>query len=184
MNLARYKYEKAFLSQSVRKSFAHFSEKHLRRTEISFNHFIAIQIHAESEDAMRLIRVEGIGPSYANKLAQVGIRTTDQLLAEGATRQGRTKISESSGISYKLILSWVNIADLVRIPGIGEEYSDLLEESGINTVLELRNRKPAHLHARLIETNAQKKLVRRVPSLSKVKSWIRHAKKLRRAIYY
>lgn len=133
---------------------------------------------------MRLVRVEGIGHSYAKKLAQLDIRTTNQLLTEGATRQGRKKISESAGISYKLILSWVNIADLVRIPGIGEEYSDLLEESGINTVLELRNRKPAHLYARLIETNAQKKLVRRVPALSEVESWISHAKKLPRAIYY
>ena len=133
---------------------------------------------------MRLIQIEGIGPSYAQKLANLGIRTTDQLLLEGATRQGRERISEGTGISNKLILSWVNIADLVRIPGIGEEYSDLLEESGIDTVLELRNRKPAHLHARLIETNAQKKLVRRVPSLSEVTSWISDAKKLPRAIYY
>jgi hypothetical protein len=102
----------------------------------------------------------------------------------GATRQGREKISENSGISYKLILSWVNIADLVRIPGIGEEYSDLLEESGVDTILELRNRNAASLHARLIETNAQTKLVRRVPSLKDVTSWISHAKKLPQAIYY
>lgn len=133
---------------------------------------------------MRIAQIEGVGDTYANKLAQLGIRTTDQLLAEGATRQGREKISESSGISDKLILSWVNIADLVRIPGIGEEYSDLLEESGVDTILELRNRNPANLHARLIETNTQKKLVRRVPSLNDVTTWISHAKKLPRAIYY
>lgn len=132
---------------------------------------------------MRIAQIEGVGDTYASKLAELGIRTTEQLLAEGATRKDRLKISKNTGISYKLILYWVNISDLVRIPGIGEEYSDLLEESGIDTVLELRNRNAAHVHARLIETNTRKKLVRRVPSLKDVESWISHARKLDRAIY-
>ncbi len=133
---------------------------------------------------MRIAQIEGVGRVYAEKMAAQGIRNTDQLLALGATRKGREELAQKTGISHKLILEWVNLADLMRVPGIGEEYSDLLEESGVDTVLELRNRKAANLHARLIETNRRKKLVRRVPSLKEVTSWISHAKKLPQGIFY
>jgi predicted flap endonuclease-1-like 5' DNA nuclease len=133
---------------------------------------------------MKIIQIEGVGHLYAEKMAARGIRTTDHLLAAGATRRGREQLAEKTGISEKLILSWVNLADLIRVPGIGEEYSDLLEESGVDTVLELRNRNPANLHAHLIETNVKRKLVRRVPSLREVTSWVGHAKKLPRGIFY
>jgi predicted flap endonuclease-1-like 5' DNA nuclease len=133
---------------------------------------------------MRIVQIEGVGRLYAEKMAQLGIRTTDQLLAVGATHQGRAELAQKTGVSYKLILAWVNRADLMRISGIGEEYSDLLEESGVDTVVELRNRNPANLHARLIETNAKRKLVRRVPSLREVTSWIDYAKKLPPGIFY
>jgi len=133
---------------------------------------------------MKITRIEGIGHLYGKKMGVHGIRTTDHLLAAGATRQGRKELAEITGISENLILSWVNLADLIRVPGIGEEYSDLLEESGVDTVLELRHRNPANLHAHLIETNERRKLVRRVPSLREVTSWVGHAKKLPPGIFY
>lgn len=133
---------------------------------------------------MILKQIEGVGNVYTEKMELCGIRTTEQLLAAGATRKGREELAEKTGISEKLLLSWVNLADLLRIPGIGEEYSDLLEESGVNTVLELRNRNPTILHASMIETNKNRKLVRRVPSLREVEAWIAYAKKLPRGIYY
>ncbi len=128
--------------------------------------------------------IEGIGPSYAEKLASIGIHTVHALLDKGCTRTGRRELAEKSGISETLILEWVNMADLFRIEGIGEEYSDLLEEAGVDTVVELSNRIPENLHAKLKEVNEQKQLVRQPPSLDMVKKWIEEAKKLPRVVEY
>lgn len=133
---------------------------------------------------MNIIKIEGIGEVYRKKLYAAGINTTDGLLKAGATRKGRKALAEKSGVSEKLILEWVNLADLIRIKGIGEEYSDLLEEAGVDTVKELRNRKPENLHKAMLETNAKKKLVRRPPSLSEVESWVKQAKGLPPVVTY
>jgi predicted flap endonuclease-1-like 5' DNA nuclease len=83
-----------------------------------------------------------------------------------------------------LILEWVNHADLFRIKGVGEEYADLLEEAGVDTVPELAQRNPANLHAKLGEVNAAKKLVRRLPTAAQVTDWVDQAKALPRVITY
>ena len=133
---------------------------------------------------MNVLNIEGIGPKYAKKLIDKGVKTTNALLKQGATKKGRKDIAEKTGISEILILEWVNLADLFRIKGVAEEYSDLLEEAGVDTVKELRNRKPENLHAKIIETNEAKKLVRRVPSLKEVKNWVAQAKELPPVVTY
>lgn len=122
--------------------------------------------------------IEGIGPSYASRLRRVGIRSTESLLKAAASKRGRAGLSKRTGISETLILEWVNLADLMRIKGIGQEYSDLLEEAGVDTVKELRVRRPDHLYQAIVNTNVNKRLVRRIPSQRAVKSWIQQAKKL------
>jgi predicted flap endonuclease-1-like 5' DNA nuclease len=131
-----------------------------------------------------LINIEGIGPKYAKTLGKVGIKTTQGLLKAGATPKGRKELEASTGISGKLILEWVNLADLFRIKGVAEEYSDLLEEAGVDTVKELAQRNPVNLHKKILEVNAAKKLVRQVPSESQVKDWVAQAKGLPRVIKY
>jgi len=128
--------------------------------------------------------IEGIGPAYAEKLKAAGVKTVEGLLEKGASRKGRKDMAEKTGISEKLILEWVNLADLFRIKGIGEEYSDLLEEAGVDTVAELAQRKADNLHAKLEEVNSAKKLVRRTPTLDAVKDWVEQAKKLPRMVEY
>jgi predicted flap endonuclease-1-like 5' DNA nuclease len=131
-----------------------------------------------------LLKVEGIGEFYAQKLRATGITTTQALLEKGASPQGRTEIAEKTGISGRLILEWVNHVDLFRIKGVGEEYSDLLEEAGVDTVPELAQRNPEHLHQRLVAVNQEKKLVRQLPTRSQVSNWIEQAKRLPRVITY
>jgi len=132
----------------------------------------------------KIIDIEGIGPVYAEKLHAIGIHTVEKLLEEGASKKGRIKIAEDSGISETHILRWVNMADLFRIKGVGEEYSDLLEASGVDTVKELRHRVPANLHQKMIEVNEDKKLVRALPALSQVEHWVEHAKTLEPVVTY
>ncbi|PKO10739.1 MAG: DUF4332 domain-containing protein [Chloroflexi bacterium HGW-Chloroflexi-2] len=128
--------------------------------------------------------IEGIGPKYAELLAKEGIKTVEGLLKVAAKSKDRKKLSEVSQISEKLILEWVNLADLFRIKGIGEEYSDLLEEAGVDTVPELAQRKPENLLLKLVEINEEKNLVRRLPVLSQVEDWVKQAKDLPRIVEY
>jgi PAS domain S-box-containing protein len=120
--------------------------------------------------------IEGIGPVYGQKLADIGVVTTADLLEQGKNRKGRGILVEKTGISSVLVLKWVNMADLMRIHGIGEEYSVLLEKAGVDTVKELRNRNPKNLFEALVQANEAHKLVQRVPHLSEVESWIKEAK--------
>jgi predicted flap endonuclease-1-like 5' DNA nuclease len=86
-------------------------------------------------------KIEGIGEKYGTQLKMIGIGTIEALLERGASAKGRDEIAEKSGINAHLILEWVNRADLFRVKGVGEEYSDLLEASGVDTVVELAQRR-------------------------------------------
>jgi len=133
---------------------------------------------------MKIEAIEGIGPAFAKKLRAIGVRSTEELLKRGAAKKGRAELAEKTGITETLILEWVNLADLMRVKGIGEEYSDLLEEAGVDTVKELRNRRADNLHAAMLEVNARKKLVRRPPALKSVENWIKMAKELPPVVKY
>lgn len=131
-----------------------------------------------------LVKIEGIGEVNAGKLAKVGIKTTQALLEAGATRKGRDQLAKDSKISVKRILTFVNKADLFRVSGIGEEYSDLLEVAGVDTVPELAQRKAANLQEAIKKANDKRNLVRRVPGEKMVEGWIKQAKKLKRVVKY
>ena len=132
----------------------------------------------------KIVDVEGIGPIYTQRLTAIGIKTTNKLLKKGATPADRAELAQKTGISEDLILEWVNHADLFRIKGVGEEYSDLLEEAGVDTVPELAQRNPDNLYAALKETNDLKKLVRQLPSKRQVAEWVQQAKQMPRMIHY
>ena len=131
-----------------------------------------------------IIDIEGIGEVYAKKLKAAGIATTEALLEAGGTAKGRKELAAKAGVAEEKILEWVNRADLYRIKGVGSEYSDLLEASGVDTVVELAKRVPAHLLEKMTEVNAAKKLVRRLPVESQVKDWVEQAKALPRKVSY
>jgi len=128
--------------------------------------------------------IEGIGPVYAEKLTAAGVKTVETLLDKAKDPKGRKALADASGIDEKKILNWANKADLMRIKGVGEEYSDLLEAAGVDTVKELKHRKPENLLAKMTEVNAEKKLVRALPTLKGVTDWIEQAKVLPAVMTY
>lgn len=132
----------------------------------------------------KLADIEGIGSVYAGKLEAVGIRSIEKLLETCCEKKARKDVAEKSGVSEKLILEWVNRADLARIKGVSTQYADLLENAGVDTVPELAQRKAENLHAKMKEVNEQKKLVRQCPGLSQVESWVAQAKTLPRIVKY
>ncbi|WMX16205.1 MULTISPECIES: DUF4332 domain-containing protein [unclassified Aureispira] len=131
-----------------------------------------------------IIDIEGIGPKYAEKLNAVGITTIDELLDKGSTPSGRQDLEQSTGIDKKRILDWIGMADLYRINGVGKQFAELLKVTGVDTVKELKMRRPENLCEALEKTNETKKLTRAVPSLPQVKDWIQQAKILEARLTY
>jgi len=128
--------------------------------------------------------IEGIGAAYGRSLRKAGVRTTEALLRRASTRPGRKELATRSGLSEHMLLEWVNRADLMRIRGIGPQYSDLLESAGVDTVKELRSRRPHQLIGKIGQTNVAKHLVRRMPTESMVAGWIAQARKLEPLVSY
>lgn len=128
--------------------------------------------------------IEGIGPAKGKKLRAAGVTSVAKLLELGGKKSGRKDLAAKTGMDEKVILKFVNMADLFRIKGVGEEYSELLEAAGVDTVVELSKRKPANLAAKMKEVNDKKKLVRSVPSETVVTKWVAQAKELPRGVHY
>lgn len=131
---------------------------------------------------MKIVDVEGIGPAYAEKLSAAGCQTTDDLLSAGRTRAGRGSLASQTGISERLILEWVNHADLMRIKGVGSEFSDLLEAAGVDSTRELARRSAANLAQTFGELDMARNTIRRIPSESEVAGWIEQAKSMGGAV--
>ena len=132
----------------------------------------------------KLAEIEGIGDVYSQKLEEGGIASIEQLLEAGREKKGRQEIASKCDISEKLVLNWVNRADLARVKGVSTQYADLLECAGVDTVPELAQRNAENLHAAMTKVNDEKNLVRQVPSQSQVEDWVKQAKELPRAINY
>ena len=134
--------------------------------------------------AYKIIDIQGIGPVYAEKLNAVGIETVEDMLEKGKDAKGRKALEAETGIRGDLILTWVNHADLFRIKGVGPQFSELLEASGVDTVKELRNRNAKNLAAKMLEVNEAKHLCKRTPVEKEIQKYIDLAKELEPVVTY
>ena len=132
----------------------------------------------------KIIDIQGVGDVYAQKLTAAGIITVDDILAKGKTPKGRKELEEATGISGKLILTWVNHADLFRVKGIGPQFSELLEAAGVDTVKELKTRRADNLVAKMKEVNEAKHLTKVVPTEAQIQEMIDQAKELEPMVTY
>lgn len=132
----------------------------------------------------KIEEIEGIGTVLGEKLRKAGITNTDKLLAGTKTKKQRQELADATGISIKQILKFANMADLFRINGVGQEFAELLEAAGVDTVPELAQRKAENLTTKMEEVNEANKLTRRTPSLKEVEKWIAEAKALPRELEY
>ena len=128
---------------------------------------------------MRIEEVEGIGPTHAASLRHAGVGTTEELLERGATSVGRAALASTTGVSEAVILKWVNHVDLMRIDGVGSEYSDLLEAAGVDSPAELAQRNAANLAQTFPELDAARPdWIRSLPSVTTVEGWIERIRSL------
>lgn len=131
-----------------------------------------------------ILKLEGVGPELVKKLRATGVRTTTTLLERAKDPRGRKALAAASGLTETAILRFANMADLMRVKGVGEDYAELLEAAGVDTVKSLRNRNVQNLTRAMAELNAAKKLVRLPPSEKRVAAWIAHAKALPAVMTY
>ena len=131
---------------------------------------------------MKIEDLEGVGPVYGARLRAAGVQTTDDLLEKAGPAAGRRALAAAADVSPDLLLRWTNHADLYRISGIGSEYADLLEASGVDSCSELAQRNPANLATTMAEANAARALVRRLPTEEVVAGWIDQAKQLPKVV--
>ncbi len=120
--------------------------------------------------------IEGIGPTYGAKLKDAGVTNTDHLLKFCCDKKGRTEMAEKSGLSEDHLLKWANMADLMRIKGVARQYAELLEAAGVDTVKELKMRRPDNLTTKMTEVNGEKNLCKVPPKESEVAKWVEEAK--------
>ena len=132
----------------------------------------------------KIIDIQGIGPAYAEKLQKAGVMKVSQLLEKGKTAKGRKDLEEETGIRHDLILTWVNHADLFRIKGVGPQFAELLEASGVDTVKEFAHRNAENLVAKMTEVNEKEHRTRRVPTVAEVQKMIDQAKELPAEVTY
>jgi predicted RecB family nuclease len=133
---------------------------------------------------MASITAVGLPTRDATKLRKNGVRTTDSLLRVAATKTGRRSLAGKTKLSERDVLGWVNRADLMRVKGIGSEYADLLEMSGVDTIKELRRRNPDRLLETMMDLNGRKMVVRRLPTNGMVSGWVAAADDLDPIVKY
>ena len=124
----------------------------------------------------KIDEIEGIGPAYKEKLSAAGIGTTDDLLDQCASPKGRKDVAEKTGVSEKHLLGWTNMADLMRVNGVGRQFAELLEASGVDTLKELRTRNAENLAAKMAEVQDEKGLTKVAPTAGVIQNWIDAAK--------
>ncbi len=149
--------------------------------EARFRSFVISQ---QKEGYGDIERIEGIGPVFGQKLRQAGLAWVKTLLAEGGSAAGRKAIVEATGLNSADILKWVNAADLLRIEGVTPDWAEILEVAGVDTMKELRNRVPANLHQKMVETRAEnpRQFHSDAPSLEQIQAWIAAAKTMEPAV--
>lgn len=126
--------------------------------------------------------IEGIGPKLCVKLEKAGISLLSELFDACSTKKGRKLLSDKTGISEEKLLKWVNIADLYRVQGVGAEYTELLEASGVEAINELQEINPERLYEKMVKVNSAKKFVLQVPSMQEITSIIQNAKSVKSLI--
>jgi predicted RecB family nuclease len=128
--------------------------------------------------------LDGITPEHIKTLKSVGIWTTEGLLEAARNLRGRRQLSAKTGIPENVLLRWANMADRMRIKGIGGDHARLLEAIGVVTVRELKYRNPTHMAKAMAELNSKRKMVRLLPTENAIKRWIAAAAKLDQKITY
>lgn len=120
--------------------------------------------------AYKLADLGGVPESVVNSLHTAGYDDTEQLLLAAADSDDRPLLAADLGISDETLMTLLGRADLLRVPGVGPVYSELLIAAGINSMADLRTAGPG-LVDRLAKA-AHALGVKARPTADEVAGWI------------
>lgn len=123
--------------------------------------FLGDEELAEAAAALRAERIErtpfklsgfsGIDPDDVSMLSEIGVCTTEDLIAEGATKAQRMELAERSGVREDTVEELVRLSDLARIHGVKGIRARLYVDAGLDSVEKLASVEPEELRAVVVE---------------------------------
>lgn len=124
-----------------------------------------------------------VGKKYRVMLKKAKITTTGEILERGICRTSRENLANELGISERLISKWVNLADLLRVKGIGKRYLKLLDKIGIGNLNKLSKQGPDNILQKIDSLDQEDlKKIKRKPSLKTIRRWIEESRKTRKIV--
>ncbi|MEE9492757.1 MAG: DUF4332 domain-containing protein [Gammaproteobacteria bacterium] len=130
-------------------------------------------------DEYDIEEIEGIGPAIGKRLRGQGIATVGDLLRSAETVAHKQAIYDQLGldnIDLTEIDRWVSMADLMQVPGVGSQYSELLEAAGVYSISDLKQVNAMDMVSRMRTANKANKITKHaLPDESTVESWIEKA---------
>lgn len=131
---------------------------------------------------VQLRQVRPIPAANRRQLQAIGVNTTERLLMLAGRKTGRADLAHQAGLPEEQILRWARLADILRIPGIGPAYVDLLSRLGIESISDLRRQKPDQLYRELAALNTPRRKIRRLPPRLQIESWIARARQIQPSV--
>ncbi len=87
----------------------------------------------------------GVDPAAAERLAAQRIKTTEQMLAAGCSREGRAALAEKIGLPEPTLLELVRLSDLARLPGVKGIRARLYYDAGVTSIRQMAKCEPEAL---------------------------------------
>lgn len=122
-----------------------------------------------------IAEVAGIDHRSATLLRKAGIKTAEAFLERAREENHLRLLSEQTGINHQTLVDVATAADLMRLQGLGSRYCALLGAAGIHTVEDLGKRSAEEVIEKLEAANHKTRMIKRLPSLHTVQSWVRQA---------
>ncbi|HXU69140.1 MAG TPA: DUF4332 domain-containing protein [Polyangia bacterium] len=114
----------------------------------------------------------------AAKLKNQGIGTTFQLLEKAGEPKARRELARAVKIPEKTLDGWVQMADVMRVKGVGPDVTRLLAACGVHTVAQLKTQDATKLNDEITKVNSKSHLSENPPSVEHLQAWIAQAQTL------
>lgn len=114
-------------------------------------HRLREQETARERHGFKLGEFLGVEVETIARLAAIGISTTDQMLAKGATPAQRCLLEQQTGLPAGVILELVQLSDLARMEGVKGVRARLYYDAGLDTLDKFGDWQPEALRQYLLE---------------------------------
>ena len=121
---------------------------------------------------------QAIPTDAATKLKGAGITTTFQLLEKASDPKTRHELAHATKLPEKTLEGWVQMADVLRIKGVGPDVAHLLAACNVRTVAQLKTQDAAKLNDEIMKVNSRLHLSENPPSVEHLQAWIAQAQTL------